>query len=123
MGLQLTLIEASGEKNEYETSPKYQGWTPNTNLTVTVYVEAIHYFLNINEQFNNTVKDTTTYQFSTGDDTSIGTEPTLARTSLNYALPQPRTIGATPGFELITFFIAGTVLLFIIKRRRKQTKP
>ena len=51
------------DKEKYETSAEFKGWTANTTVSVDVYAEARHYFLNIPEKFSNTVKDTEQYLF------------------------------------------------------------
>jgi len=111
------------EKEEYETSPKYQGWTANQNQTMHVYAEVSHYFLNVNESFTNTIEDTTTYLFSTGSDPRIGTETPPTATGLNYVLPQPKYILGTPGFELVTVLLAFIIVVLFFKRKKKDTKP
>ena len=77
--------ENEEEKEEYKTSAEYKGWSENTNFSMTVYAETSYYFENIPEKFYNIVKDTEIYNFSTGMDANIGTEPTLVE--YNYSLP------------------------------------
>ena len=123
------------DKETYETTAEYEGWTENTNVTVNVYVEAIYYFKNIAERFNNTVKDTTSYNFSTGLDANIGDdEPLLtynctlallkkdqAPNTINYALPCPRGV-SVPGFEVIIFLIPLLVVVLFFKYKKKDKK-
>jgi len=107
-------------KSEYETSPKYQGWTSDENQTVRVYAQVSHYFINVREAFNNTIEDTSVYNFSTGDDSSIGAVQPLAITDLNYRLPQLRLISGTPGFDLAIVLVAVIVVGIFFKRRKKD---
>jgi len=119
------------KKDKYETSAEYEGWMQNTNHTMRVYAEASYYFINVNERFTNTVNDTTIYHFKTGDDPNIGSKPNLVEfnytlyllrkeqpsNTLNYMLPYPRTVGGTPGFEMIIFILA---LILVAATRRKH---
>lgn len=110
----------ANDKEEYETTAKYEGWDENTNHTMKVYVEVSHYFVNIGEKFNNTIEDTTAYNFSTGDDSDIGTDVPLTGSDLNYNLPRPIGIAATPGFELALFIISLIIVALIFKNRKKD---
>lgn len=123
------------DKEKYETSPEFEGWRTNSTVVVTVYAEARHYFVNIAEKFSNTVRDNDSYTFTTSkDDQNIGTEEplveynyTLASTSqlpntLNYRLPYPKSIGATPGFEVVVFVLAIVVVFFLFKRKKIDNK-
>jgi hypothetical protein len=121
------------DKERYETSAEFEGWTANSTVTVHLYAEARHYFLNIPEKFSNTVKDTKPYIFSTANDQNIGTEEPLVEynytlallrksqlpNTLNYQLPYPRSIGTTPGFEVVVFVLAIVVVVFLFKRKKK----
>lgn len=122
------------DKEKYETSAEFKGWTANSNITMHVYAEARHYFLNVPEKFSNTVKDTTEYHFTTSDDQNIGTEdppveynytlaavgqPQLPNT-LNYQLPYPRSIAATPGFEIIVMVLAVVAAVVLFKRKKDK---
>lgn len=123
-------------KEKYETSTEYKGWSPNFNVTVKVYAEASHYFVNVPVKFANTVEDTTHYNFSTGDDQNIGKEDTLVEynytlasmrksqlpNTLNYQLPYPVGIGNIPGFETVIFIASLIVVVLIFKRRKKDKK-
>lgn len=120
------------DKEKYETSAEFQGWTANSTVTVRVYAEVRHYFLNVPEKYSNTITDTTEYLFSTANDQNIGNEEplveynyTLAPSSqlpntLNYQLPYPRSIGATPGFELVVVVLSVVVAVFLFKRKKKK---
>lgn len=122
------------DKEKYETSPEFEGWRTNSTVVVTVYAEARHYFVNIPEKFSNTVRDNDSYTFTTSNDQNIGTEEplveynyTLASTSqlpntLNYRLPYPKSIGATPGFEVVVFVLAIVVVFFLFKRKKNDNK-
>ena len=110
------------EKDEYETSPEYQGWRENSNVTVTVLAEVTHYFVNVDERFNNTIQDTHMYNFSTGADANIGKEPVLGLEDLKYSLPRPISVGATPGFELIVCILSLVVVVVLFKYRKKDKK-
>jgi len=127
-------LEDVNDKEEYETTAEFEGWTENTNVTVKTYAEVSHYFINTNEKFSNIIADTTSYNFSTGEGTDIGTEPTLVEynysllpnkqlpNTLNYRLPHPRYTGATPGFEAVVFIISLVVVALIFKYRKKDKK-
>lgn len=122
------------DKEKYETSPEFEGWRTNSTVVVTVYAEARHYFVNIPEKFSNTVRDNDSYTFTTSNDQNIGTEEplveynyTLASTSqlpntLNYRLPYPKSIGATPGFVVVVFVLAIVVVFFLFKRKKNDNK-
>jgi len=125
------------DKSKYETNAEFKGWEENSNSTITVYAETLVYFINIPEEFNNTVKDTTTYQFTTGADPVIGTGPTLVEynytlaalnqdqlpNTLNYALPYPVGVGYIPGFEMILFVLAVVLMVVVIRRKKKKAEP
>lgn len=124
------------DKGKYETSAEFKGWTANSNITVYVFAEARHYFLNVPEKFSNTVKHTQQYSFSTGDDQNIGTEEPLVEynytlallrksqlpNTLNYQLPYLIGIGATPGFEVVVLVLAIVVAVFLFKRKKNDNK-
>ncbi|MBN1280149.1 MAG: ABC transporter permease [Candidatus Thermoplasmatota archaeon] len=122
------------EKEEYETSAEFEGWSPNANHTVHLYAEARYYFLNNPEEFSNIVQDTRVYQFSTSDDPNIGTEDPLVewnyslpadkqlQNTLNYPLPYPRIQGATPGFELLLAVLALVIVVLLVKKNKKHPK-
>jgi hypothetical protein len=109
--------------------------TPNSNATVRVYAEAVHYFINVPVKFANTVKDTTKYNFSTGDDQNTGKEDTLVEynytlaamrksqlpNTLSYQLPQPVSV-KVPGFETVVFIVSLIVVVLIFKRKKKDKK-
>jgi len=124
------------DREKYETSAEFKGWTVNSTVTVNVYAEVSHYFLNIKEKFINTVKDTREYKFSTANDLNIGTEQPLVEwnytlallrksqlpNTLNYQLPYPISMGSTPGFELIVAVLAVVVVVFLLKRKKNVNK-
>lgn len=110
------------DKEKYKTSAEYEGWTENSNATVKVYAEVYHYFTNINENFTNIVEDTLVYNFSTGSDSSIGTEPPKENKNLSYALPRPMDLPSTPGFEGIISIISLIMVVLIFKYRKKKKK-
>jgi hypothetical protein len=128
--------KTENDKEKYETTAEYKGWTPNSNATVRVYAEAVHYFINVPVKFANTVKDTTEYNFSTGDDQNMGKEDTLVEynytlvamrksqltNTLNYQLPHPINVGNIPGFETVIFIVSLIVVVLIFKRRKKDKK-
>jgi hypothetical protein len=101
-----------------------------------IYAEARHYFVNIPDKFSNTVENPEPYTFTTANDLTSGTEEPLVEynytlaylrksqlpNTLNYALPHPVRIGATPGFEIVAFIIAVAVVFFIYKHKKKDKK-
>lgn len=121
-------------RQNYRTTPEYIGWRPDINITLTPQVEVIYYFINNPQRFNNTVTDTTSYQFETKGDAGIGVEQPLIPPNilyrlndeeqptniLNYYTPVPRAIGATPGFEIVVFLISLFVVLLLVKYRKKD---
>jgi hypothetical protein len=126
----------TGDREKYETSAEFKGWTANSTVTVQVYAEARHYFLNIPEKFSNTVRDTTEYKFSTANDQNIGTEEPLVEwnytlallrksqlpNTVSYALPYPISTGSTPGFEIVVLVLAIVVVVFLFKRKKNANK-
>jgi hypothetical protein len=127
----------AGDKEKYETSPEFKGWTANSTLTVHVYAEARHYFLNIPEKFSNTVSGKKEgYLFSTANDPNIGTKEPLVEynytlallkksqlpNTLNYQLPYPISSSATPGFEVVVVILAIVVVVFLFKRKKNDNK-
>ncbi len=129
--------KTTSDKERYETSAEFEGWTANANLTIRVYAEARYYFINVPEKFSNIVTDTRVYQFSTANDPNIGTEEPLVEwnltlaslnrpqlpNTLSYALPYPRSVGATPGFEVVVLIAATIVAMLLFKRKKKDDKP
>ena len=128
--------QEEGDREKYETSAEFKGWTANSTMTVQLYGEARHYFLNIPEKFSNTVRDTTEYEFSTANDQNIGTEEPLVEwnytlaslrksqlpNTLNYALPYPISIGSTPGFEVVVLILSIVIVVFLFKRKKNDKK-
>jgi hypothetical protein len=122
------------DKEKYETTAEFKGWTANTTVSVSVFAEARHYFLNIPEKFSNTIKDTRQYAFTTANDQNIGTEEPLVEwnatrallrqsqlpNTLNYIVPYPISSGSTPGFELIVFIVAIVTVVFLFKRKKND---
>ena len=122
------------DKEKYETTAEFKGWTANATLSVSIYAEARHYFANIPEKFSNTVKHNRTYVFTTANDLNIGTEDTLVEwnatraalrqsqlpNTLNYVTPYPTSIGATPGFEIIVFIVALVMVVFLFHRKKNK---
>jgi hypothetical protein len=126
----------ASDRTKYETSPGFKGWTVNSTVTVHLYAEARHYFINIPEKFSNAVKDTKSYLFSTAKEQNIGTEeplieynytlallrkPQLTNT-LNYQLPYPISMGTTPGFEVVVLVFAIVVVVSLFKRKKNNNK-
>ena len=101
----------------YETSPKYEGWIKDNESTVKAYAEVIYYFTNNPLQYNNTVVDSDTYYFNVSNAIEIGGE-----VSPEITLPQPKSVGATPGFEVAIFLISLAVVALIFKYRKKDKK-
>jgi len=128
--------KTENDKEKYETTAEYKGWTPNSNATVRVYAEVVHYFINVPVKFANTVEDTKVYTFSTGDDQNMGKEDTLVEynhtlatmrksqltNTLNYQLPHPISVGNIPGFETVIFIVSLIVVVLIFKRKKKDKK-
>jgi hypothetical protein len=112
----------NNDREKYETVAEYEGWSENSNVTIKVFVKVSHYFINVNENFTNTLEDTTEYKFSTGSDSNIGTEPVLKNNELNYNLPYPRITPVTPGFEVMLFILSLFVVALIFKYRKKDKK-
>ncbi len=125
----------ANDKEKYETTAEFKGWRSNATLTVQVYAEARHYFINKLEKFSNTVRDTQVYPFTTANDANIGTEDTLVEwnatrallrqsqlpNTLNYITPYPTGIGATPGFEILVFLAALVAVVFLFRWKKKKT--
>jgi len=121
------------DKEKYETTPEFEGWNRNSNVTVNVYTEVIYYFENTMEEFNNTIIDSTPYSFTTGDDSNIGTEDILVEydhskditdskhdeNELSYPLPKPKIV-STPGFEIIILLVSLVIAVLIIRFRKKK---
>jgi hypothetical protein len=126
----------AASKDKYDTSAEFQGWTQNSVQTVHVYAEALHYFANNPEKFSNTVEDTTTYTFTTANDSNIGTEKPLVEwnytlyllhksqlpNTVNYQVPFPYSMGATPGFEVLVAILAVAIALVLVKRKKPNKK-
>jgi len=114
--------EEKEDKERYETSAEFQGWEENSDIVINLYAEAYHYFVNVNENFTNIVKDTNKYNFTTGSDSNIGSEPALELKDLSYNLPVHRGLPSTPGFEIITFIVSLIAAILILKWGKKKKK-
>ena len=126
----------AASKDKYDTSAEFQGWTQDSAQSVHVYAEALHYFANNPERFSNTVEDTTAYNFTTANDSNIGTKTPLVEwnitlyllhksqlpNTVNYQVPYAYSQGATPGFEVVGVLAAVVVTLVLVKRKRTNRK-
>jgi hypothetical protein len=122
------------DKEKYETTAEFKGWTANTTVSVSVFAETRHYFINIPEKFSNTIRHTKNYVFTTANDQNIGTEEPLVEwnatrallrqsqlpNTLNYIVPYPISSGSTPGFEAIVFIVAIVAVVFLFKRKKND---
>ena len=118
-------------KDEYETSPVYEGWVEDADFTMNAYVEVMHYFMNIPKKYNNTIQDSETYNFTTTEDSKIGDDLPLVEYNwtrsnqpdnvLNYKLPFYRFV-QVPGFEAIIVIAALVIVVLIFKRKKKDEK-
>jgi hypothetical protein len=70
----------------------------------------------LNEQFNNTILDTSSYYFRVSDDSKVGTE-----VSPEIAIPGPG-LYMVPGFELLVFIISLVVVVLIFKYGKKDRR-
>jgi hypothetical protein len=133
-------ISRLDEKNreDYRTTAEFIGWHLGETANITAYVEVSYYFVNNPTKFNNTIRDTSPYHFTTNaSDAKIGTKTDLIPPShlyalhasqqpsntLNYYVPVPRSLPATPGFEVILFVIALAVVLIVVKKRKTKKQP
>ncbi len=114
--------EEKEDKERYETSAEFQGWEENSDIVINLYAEVYHYFVNVNENFTNIVKDTNKYNFTTGSDSNIGSEPALELKDLSYNLPVRRGLPSTPGFEIFTFIVSLIAAILILKWGKKKKK-
>jgi hypothetical protein len=105
------------DRERYETSPEFQGWTPNSTLTMSIHAEVSYYFLNNPVRYANNVTSSQTFTISTGIDPAIGATPDPKP---NYALPQPTFQGATPGFEIIVALGALAVVVLVVRKQRRK---
>lgn len=101
----------------YVSSPRYNGWIPNTNATVQAYAEVVYYFKNNPEPFVNTIKDSQLYYFNVSDAIEIGNEAPPEIT-----MPSPRYVDATPGFEIGLVLCAFLFIAFIKKRKKNEQR-
>jgi len=114
-GTQINTTRTDPE--HYQTTPEFSGWTANSTLTLRLYAEVSHYFLNNPLRYSNNVTSNSTYTFSTGIDPSIGATPDPKP---NYALPQPNIQSATPGFEVLLALSALAVVLLVIRKKKTR---
>jgi hypothetical protein len=132
-----TLLNVSrkdaADKEKYDTTTEFQGWHSNMTATIRLYAEVSHYFLNNPTKFSNTVQDTEPHTMTTANDSNIGTKTPLVEwnytyflakksqpNSLNYVLPYPMNVGATPGFELLITVVALLAVVLIFKGKKKK---
>jgi len=109
-------INATSDGDYYETSPEMIGWLRGESATVNAYADIVYYFVNFNEQFNNTIVDTSTYYFRVSDDSKVGTE-----VSPEISIPGPG-LYMVPGFELLVFVISLIVVVLIFKYGKKYRR-
>jgi len=129
----------SNKKDEYESSPAYEGWEQNSNYTMKVYAEVIYYFDSVtsgytlsdlyNLKFSNIVKNSAEYEFTTDTDDRIGDDDPLVEYNctlqkqpenvMNYRLPCPNVI-QVPGFEAVLLIISLLVVILIFKYKKKD---
>ena len=107
-------INITKKDNFYKTTPVYKGWITENNVTIRAYGEVIHYFENLDIEFNNTIIDSSIYHFNVKDDQKIGSEE-----SPKIDLPKPKFV-QVPGFEIIVFVISMILLIIILRIRRKD---
>lgn len=118
-------------RDEYETSPVYEGWVEDADFTLNAYVEVMHYFVNIPKKYNNTIQDSEIYNFTTTEDSRIGDDLPLVEYNwtiskqpdnvLNYKLPFYKFV-QVPGFEAIIVIAALVIVVLIFKRKKKDEK-
>lgn len=104
------------ESGFYTSSPRIEGWTRNSEATLSVYAKVFYYFENVETGFNNTIIDTDTYYYNVSGDSEIGTE-----TPPSITLPQPRYV-LVPGFEAVVFLLSLLGVALIVKHTRKRSK-
>lgn len=126
----------AASKDKYDTSAEFQGWNRSSVQTLHVYAEVLHYFANNPEKFSNTVEDTTSYTFTTANDSNIGTKTPLVEwnytlyllrksqltNTVNYQVPYAYNMAATPGFEVLVALAAIAVTLVLVKRKKTNKK-
>ncbi|MBN2066307.1 MAG: hypothetical protein JW771_05830 [Candidatus Thermoplasmatota archaeon] len=118
-------INATKNGNFYETTPEYEGWIRNANVTLRAYAEMSFYFvepLALPSQatsavaYNNTILDAQTYYFNVSDDASIGTKK-----SETVDMPGPQFY-QVPGFEVAALIISLLAVVFLVKYRKKHRR-
>ena len=107
-------INVTKDGDYYTTSPKIEGWTRNTNVTVKAFAEIIYYFENTPTKYSNTLVDNGIYYFNVSDVPEIGGEAPPA-----VKLPKYTPI-QVPGFELVVFIISLIAVILIFKYRKKD---
>lgn len=127
-------LKEINDREKFETTAEFQGWSSNSTATVRIYAESRHYFVNNPEKFSNIVEDTVAHNMSTASDSNIGTKQPLVEwnyslyalrraqlpNTLNYQLPYPVQMGATPGFQMILTVLALVVVVFLFKYKKKD---
>jgi len=109
-------INATIQGDFYETYPKYVGWEKNKNVSMNVFAEIIYYFDNVDQEFNNTIVDSSTYYFQ------VGSEHIAEELSPTIQLPQYKPV-QIPGFEAVVFILALGAVMILLKRRKNDSKP
>ena len=109
-------INVTKSGDYYVTSPKIEGWTRNTNVTIKAFAEVIYYFENSPIQYNNTLVDNGIYYFNVSDVPEIGGEDPPTVTMPQYIPIQ------VPGFELVVFIISLIAVVLIFKYRKKDRR-
>ncbi len=118
-------VNATKNGDYYETTPEYEGWIRNANVTLRVYAELSFYFIEplalpsqatSAVEYNNTILDTQTYYFNVSDDASIGTKK-----SPTVSMPGPQFY-QVPGFEVVILVIALLAVVLIVKYRKNHRR-
>jgi hypothetical protein len=131
--INVSRLDKNNRQN-YRTTPEFIGWLPDKNISLSPQVEVVYYFMNNFQRFNNTIIDTTLYNFQTKGDGGIGTEQPLIppiinlpltdenqpENILNYYIPVPRGTAATPGFEIILFVASLIIAILLVRFRKKE---
>ena len=102
-------INLTRSGNFYETSPIYEGWIPNSNVSIRVILKVRHCF---NQCLNNTVVDSSFYTFSTENDPSIGSEE---GPKAEVELPKPKRFTLIPGFDFLLLAVAIVIAMMMRK--------
>ena len=99
-----------GDYYIYKTTPSYEGWKNGENK-IRIYAEVIHYFEGSKIKLSSLVVGNE-YTFKTIENSNIGTSPSPQIKDL----PKPKSL-RTPGFEIIAFLAAITIII-LWKRKR-----